>query len=362
MNPLIRLMCLSAIVLLSSLAVGQASHAFLWTASGGMEDLGVVPGWIDSLGYAINRSGAVVGFDDNESGAAAFGWTNTLGMRLLNGLSRVDTSASAVNSSGQVVGYSLIESCNCFHAFLWTREGGAQDLGTLGGPGSMATGINDSGEVVGYSDTAIGVTHAFLWTQSAGMQDLANLTEKQCQACEAYALAIDNNGVIVGAASANKNIRHYPFVWRNGRFLNLGDLGGVGTNGGGVAYGVNKLGQVVGSAQTATGDGHAFLWAETTGMQDLGTLSGFTQSTAWGINSSGQVVGSCETPTGTVHAFIWSSQTGMVDLGTLGGSGAAAYAINDAGQVTGGSTIRKNQNWASPPVNGSQTHEKQNRP
>jgi probable HAF family extracellular repeat protein len=339
MNRLIRLVWLSAILLLSSLTVGQASHAFLWTANGGMEDLGTVPGWLDSTGYAINNSGFVAGGDGNDNGdAAAFGWTPNNGMGLLKGLNLTYSGAYAMNRTGQIVGVS--QTKNGGHAFLWTRDGGAQDLGTLGGPSSVATGINDSGEVVGYSDTPSGVTHAFLWTQSAGMQDLNALSKKQCPACQAYAFAINNAGVIVGEIGAHINAHMYPFIWKNGSLRNLGVLSGNEENGGGVALGVNDLGQVVGEASTAARDQHAFLWTEAGGMQDLGTLPGCTSSTAQGINTSGQIVGNCEQSDGTERAFIWSSQMGMLDIGTLGGADAGATAINDAGQVTGGASIQ----------------------
>jgi len=37
------------------------------------------------------------------------------------------------------------------HAVIWTAPNQIQDLGVLGGTYSTATGINDSGQVVGYS-------------------------------------------------------------------------------------------------------------------------------------------------------------------------------------------------------------------
>jgi uncharacterized membrane protein len=36
---------------------------------------------------------------------------------------------------------------------------------------------------------------------------------------------------------------------------------------------------------------------------------------------------------------MWTSQTGMIDIGTLGGGYAQAYAINDAGYVTGNAWV-----------------------
>ena len=70
---------------------------------------------------------------------------------------------------------------------------------------------------------------------------------------------------------------------------------------------------------------------------DLGVLEGQVFSQANGINAMGQVVGFSgrERDSLESRAFVWSSQTGMMDIGTLGGSYAQAYAINDAGYITG---------------------------
>ena len=61
----------------------------------------------------------------------------------------------------------------------------------------------------------------------------------------------------------------------------------------------------------------------------------------------GQVVGFSgrERDSENSRAFVWTQQTGMVDIGTLGGSYAQAYAINDAGYITGTS-----QTWATGPL------------
>ncbi len=67
-------------------------------------------------------------------------------------------------------------------------------------------------------------------------------------------------------------------------------------------------------------------------VTDLGTLGGLS-SQAFGINGIGQVVGAADTGSGD-HPFLYSNGT-MTDLGTLGGGGGVAYAINGSGQVVG---------------------------
>ena len=78
-----------------------------------------------------------------------------------------DTSgAYAINDSGAVVGFSNLPNDNTWHGCMWS-DGNINDLGTLGGD-TIAYGINSAGEVVGtssiYSDFY--EPHAFLWKDS----------------------------------------------------------------------------------------------------------------------------------------------------------------------------------------------------
>ncbi len=154
------------------------------------------------------------------------------------------------------------------HGFLWGQNGGMQDLGTLGGQNSTASAINDHGEVVGSADTSDGFTfHAYLWTAADGLQDLGTLGGDYIKS-EAFAINARHQVVGSGLDFLDNSL---AFLWtRTGGMQCLGTLGGA-TSG---AYGINSAGQVVGSAADFDGNTHAFLWAEGQGMQDLGTLGG----------------------------------------------------------------------------------------
>jgi probable HAF family extracellular repeat protein len=182
-------------------------------------------------------------------------------------------------------------------------------------------------------------------------------------------------------------------AWQNGQVTNLGTFGGNGS----FAIGANDHGQVVGAAANTVPDPfsvffgwgtqtRAFLWTQSQGLQDLGTLGG-PDAIAANINDRGQIFGLSYTsdvpnsltgippidafiyekgkmtdiPNGfggtlvsplgannrgqlvgsatfadeqTFHPFLWSKGE-FIDLGTFGGTFGDAVSINDAGVITG---------------------------
>lgn len=156
-------------------------------------------------------------------------------------------------------------------------------LGTLGGFGSVAYDVNVHGDVVGYS----------------------------------YPLG--SNDV-------------HPFVWRDGTMIDLGTLGGAY----GAAYAINDQGQVVGESQTAAGVTHAFLWEDGV-MTDLGTVPGAEGiSSARDINNRGQIVGSSYSD-GKSRMLMWKD--GQVRVLSSSVAGGNAWAVNEAGNVSGSITL-----------------------
>lgn len=99
------------------------------------------------------------------------------------------------------------------------------------------------------------------------------------------------------------------------------------------AQAINDFGIVVGSAEIANGNGHAFIYDGTKMIDFLGTPEG-EQSNAYAINDFGQIIGDRG-----VGGFIYSNGV-VTDLGSLGAEGATPNALNIFGQVVGRSRRR----------------------
>src|SRR5260370_10983178 len=132
------------------------------------------------------------------------------------------------------------------------------------------------------------------------MPDLGPLGSPNGNSWWNTASGINNAGVVVGTwYDAHGNF--FGFMWRNGKMLKMGTLGGSWSQ----AYAVNNKGQVTGLGYTKNGSAHAFL-ATNGVLKDLGTMNDpFATTWGFGINDSGIVVGQ-STFQSTYHAFVYS--------------------------------------------------------
>src|SRR5690242_21139991 len=123
------------------------------------------------------------------------------------------------------------------------------------------------------------------------------------------------------------------------RVIDLGTLGGAS----GQALAINDRGQITGTAQTARGASHAFLYSAGR-MRDLGVLPGQRASTGAAINNGGQVVGWAETDPAHSRAFLCTGGRlrEILPQAIEVGQGlkrrptwTQAHGINDRGEVVG---------------------------
>lgn len=301
---------------------GGARAAFFNGA--GVRDLGTLGG-AEAYAPALNDAGQVAGYAANPDGNYhAFRWSQSAGMVDLGTLDGAPASKGlGINDGGQVSGYSE-PSLAPLQAFVWNDGAGIADLGRLGADlgSAVAQAINDKGMVAGYSDALDGNTHGFAWTKGGGMVDIGTVG-----GIDSYATLINNAGQIAGYSAVDnaRGFNYHGFVWsRATGIVDIGTLSGLGS----AVLAINASGQVAGVSDFDVTYQHAISWTQAGGIVDLGTLGG-TGSRALAINKQGVVVGLSDTPRGS-HAFLWTRALGMVDLNTRIKNAPAGLVVTDA--------------------------------
>jgi probable HAF family extracellular repeat protein len=325
-----RTRAMSATTVFLFLLVSVPYHAVITADSGArLEVLGTLGGsW--SSAAAINGSGTVVGVAAS-AGELARAYAVRPGDPILDlGTPPGAWSiAYAINASGIVVGAHSAPDSGA-RAFVADPHAGVTvDLGTFGGNWTVAYGVNASGTIVGGSRDTTVAMQAFLYRPDVGMQSLGTLGGNSSQA-----FAINDDGVVAGESRTLAGQMH-AFRWAAGTMEDLGTLGGSTSR----ATAVNRHGLITGSARTASGEEQPFLFEPGIGMMSLGAPPNLGAS-GEGINGDGHVVGWWYGTDYQEHAFLWTREAGLVALDTLvalapGDHLAAAYGINDAGQIVG---------------------------
>jgi probable HAF family extracellular repeat protein len=259
-------------------------HALLWR-SGQMTDLGTLGGYNSSVPFPNKND---------------IGW--------LTGPSETADNDPYQENFCQFIcsGPSCAPLTQMCRGFLWRSE--TNEMIALPplpeGNNSISYGVNNRRQVVGAAENGVEDPNCVapqvfrfegvVWSLGFGgtpfvSQRLAPIAGDAVSA----GVGINEKGDVVGAsgqcASIGLGIGTHAVLWKGGRAIDLGNLGGVMNN---LAFALNSQGQVVGISDLP-GDNvtHAFLWTGGA-MKDMGTLrSDDFLALPESINDRGEVVG-----------------------------------------------------------------------
>jgi probable HAF family extracellular repeat protein len=204
--------------------------------------------------------------------------------------------------------------------FVWDGEA-MRALPTLGGNNGFAAGANDLGQITGWAETALpdstcdaesGQVLQFLPVVYGPGPDQIRALPLLAGDSSGAATAINDSGQAVGISglcdqAVGRLTARHAVRWSNGAVTDLGTLGADWWN---TPMAINERGDVVGFAgdpndETGTVT-HAFIWTSRGGMQRL--IPGDANSAAYGINNLGQVVGTtCAATAPTATASFGST-------------------------------------------------------
>ena len=266
--------------------------------------------------------------------------------------------ASAINSSGQVVGFSYLaghtlgSTCDERRAFLY-ENGVVSELPSLPGTRfASASGINDRGEVSGtnnvYAENSActgGCFPGYCEIQTPVLVSNGSAIDLSAPAPWYAGVANDVNasGQVVGWSRKSDlpNPRTWhAFLWENGVRTDLGTLDRDWS----IATGINDDGLVVGYSQLVEGGGvwYGFRWNGGV-MTPLPALGANTYNGANEVNAAGEAVGWSGPNSNEAQPVFYPLSGGVLDLGSLGGTQGSAFALNDVGSVVGYSYTVGNQ-------------------
>jgi probable HAF family extracellular repeat protein len=328
------------------------SHAVLWEGTRTRRSLAFPGlGGPNSVAYGVNIRGQAVGQADTRTpdpnvedfcGSKALGLTQSgntcVPFIWQNGtmvaLPRLRNSSGKEGSNGQAL------KNNDLGMVAGTAENGEMD--------STCPGASVSPQTIEFKPV--------IWTKPnswsrARIRELATVDGDRV----GIAYAINDLGQAVGASGncgpfnvieQNNLIPLHAVLWRNGKAIDLGNLGGDGKFNGIYASDLNDDGQVVGTSDT-TGDAsfHGFLWQHGH-ITDLRPLTGDAYSSAIAISNNGLVLGVSIDASFMPRAVLWRNGT-AADMNSLVPKSSTLYlesacSINDKGEIIGFAALKNN--------------------
>jgi probable HAF family extracellular repeat protein len=288
------------------------THAFYWTESGGIEELGTLPGYPRSAAYDINNLGQILG--------DVLCWASDPGC--------------SPEGSGEMV--------------LWEKVGDRWTVTRLGLRALFQglTKINNAGQFV-----RAGSAYAL----TGGLAVEEPLPPLDPPPAVTRARAINDAGVVVGQSTANdgtgtaKALAWFKDKVGTWRILPLQALPGHNI---GQAVGVSEVDgmgriRVIGNSALALSRHrgyHPVRWTlepdgaggwRVAAMEELPLPMKFPNAEVWGVNTAGEVVGNYFNRRIVYDAAKWPSASLLETLPSPSAGGAKATDINNSGQIVG---------------------------
>ena len=329
------------------------SHAVVWEGTSANDLGGPGLGGPNSVAFGANILGQVTGQADTETpdpngedfcGSTALGLTHS-GNTCVPFLWQNGTMVALPrlrNNQGTEGSNGVALQINDFGMAAGTSENGETD--------STCPGASVSLQTIQFKPVVW--IKPFPWSQ-VQLQELPTVDGDP----DGIGFAVNDLGLVAGASGncgpfnaieQNNLTPLHAVLWRNGKAIDLGNLGGDGMFAGIFANGLNDYGQVVGTSDT-TGDAsfHGFLWQQGH-IADLGTVTGDSYSSAIAIGNNGLVLGVSISASFSPRAALWSNGT-AIDLNTLVPQNTPLYlesacSINERGEITGFAALKSNPN------------------
>ena len=195
-----------------------------WTAPGQIDVIPYLGGNNVTFAAGVSADGQVVGGHSETSPNRyfhAFRWTPSGGIQDLGVTNGTESISWGISADGNLVFGEARDPNQFWRAFRWTASLGMRDMGTLGGPMSTAHGASSDGSViVGKSliNSQSSSLRAFRWTAATGMRDLKQeLLNAGVTGLENWTLAVaadvsDDGTVIVGWGYPASLTPAQPFI------------------------------------------------------------------------------------------------------------------------------------------------------
>lgn len=275
--------------------------------------------WTGIWTTAINDSGIIVGHlrpENNRSRAVR--WINGVPSFLAVSSQFHTAAATAINNSGDIVGWTQVNTLNQvlpLQPVRWNSAGALTVLPTLGWSGE-ATDINSSGVAVGSSRGAkSGPSRAVRWSAAGVIQDL-----HPAGAIWSRAEEISDDGVIVGIVQFPDG----PHGWRWNTNNSTVDLGIIQT---GTSVSINTVGVMLGTAM------HGGVWQSV-----FWTPIGFKMHGPMGEGSRGIAISDPHRQVGwSIGGIAWTWRGNEVSILPLprGATHASPAGVNRCGAIVG---------------------------